>query len=137
MAASNVHSAVQVNLVYELRRLTEYRIYTELSIVVDGVEYKPDVCAYPYRELDKKHDIIKMEELPVLAIEIVSPMQVLQKVVEKIDVYTASGIQSCWMVVPYPTTVTVYNGSAEKIFVEGNILDSITGIELPIAQIFQ
>ncbi len=27
MAASNVHSAVQVNLVYELRQLTEYRIY--------------------------------------------------------------------------------------------------------------
>ncbi len=137
MAASNIHSAIQANLVYELRRLTEYRIYTELSIVIDGVEYKPDVCAYPYRELDKKHDIIKMEELPVAAIEIVSPMQVVQKVVEKIDIYMAAGIPSCWMVVPYPTTVTVYNANAEKIFIEGNIVDSTIDIELPITQIFQ
>ncbi len=137
MAASNVHSAVQVNLVYELRRLTEHRIYTELSIVIDGIEYKPDVCAYPYRELDKKHDIIKMEELPVVAIEIVSPMQVLQKVVDKIDVYVAAGIQSCWMIVPYPTTVTVYNADTEKIFIDGNIIDSVLDIELPLTQIFQ
>jgi len=137
MAASNVHSAVQVNLVYELRRLTQYRIYTELSVVIDGIEYKPDVCAYPYRELDRKHDIVKMEELPMLAIEIVSPMQVLQKVVEKIDVYVAAGIQSCWMVVPYPTTVTVYDAGNEHIFVDGNIVDSTIDLELPLAQIFQ
>ncbi len=137
MAASNVHSAVQVNLVYELRQLTKYRIYTELSVVIDGVEYKPDVCAYPYRELDRKHDIVKMEELPVLAIEVVSPMQVLQKVVEKIDVYVAAGIQSCWMVVPYPTTVTVYTAGEEYIFVDGNVLDAAIDLELPLAQIFQ
>ena len=137
MAASNVHSAVQVNLVYELRRLTEYRIYTELSIVIDGVEYKPDVCAYPYRELDKKHDIVKMEELPVLAIEIVSPMQVVQKVVEKMDVYVAAGIPSCWMVVPYPTTVTVYNSETEHIFIDGDVHDAASHIELPLAHIFQ
>ncbi len=137
MAASNVHSAVQVNLVYELRQLTKHRIYTELSIMIEGVEYKPDVCAYPYQNLDRKHDIVRMEELPILAIEIVSPMQVLQKVVEKIDVYVAAGIQSCWMVVPYPTTVTVYNAGMEQIFVEGNIRDSGLDLELPLAQIFQ
>ena len=78
-----------------------------------------------------------MEELPVAAIEIVSPMQVLQKVVEKIDVYIAAGIPSCWMVVPYPTTVTVYNANAEKFFIDGNIIDPVLGIELPMAQIFQ
>lgn len=137
MAASNVHSAVQVNLVYELRRLTDYRIYTELSIVIDNIEYKPDVCAYPYRELDKKHDIVKMEELPLLAIEVVSPMQVVQKVVEKMDIYTAAGIPSCWMVLPYPTTVTVYNAETEKSFIEGDIVDSASHITLPLANIFQ
>lgn len=137
MAASNVHSAVQVNLVYEFRRLTEYRIYTELSIVINGVEYKPDVCAYPYSELDKKHDIVKMEELPVLAIEIVSPMQVLQKVVEKMELYLAAGIPSCWMVVPYPTTVTVYNAETENIFIDGDIVDAASDIKLPLAHIFQ
>ncbi|MCP4400694.1 MAG: Uma2 family endonuclease [bacterium] len=136
MAASNVHAAVQVNIAHELRNITEYRIYTELSIVIDGTEYKPDISAYPYHELDRKHDIIKMEEMPLSAIEIVSPTQLPQTIVTKIERYLQAGIQSCWMVVPYPSTVTVYTAEAEQTFFDGNILDPILGIELPFNQVF-
>lgn len=102
MAASHVHSAVQVNIAYELKTLTDYRIYTELSILIDGVEYKPDVSVYPYQALDKKHDILRMEQLPLTAIEIVSPTQLPQVIVTKIETYLSAGIRSCWMVLPYP-----------------------------------
>ncbi len=136
MAASNIHSAVQVNLAHELRKLTKYRIHTELSILIDEVEYKPDLCVYPYKELDRKHDIIKMQDLPLSAIEIVSPTQLPQAIVTKIETYLEAGIQSCWMVLPYPTTITVYNINSEKSFIEGNIVDEIIGIELPIENIF-
>ncbi len=136
MAASNVHAAVQVNLAHELRSLTEYRIYTELSILINKVEYKPDVSAYPYQALDKKHDIIKMEHLPISAIEIVSPTQASQTIVTKIELYSKAGIQSCWMVIPYPTTVTVYTADTEHTFFDGNIVDPVLGIELPIKNVF-
>ncbi|MCP4402576.1 MAG: hypothetical protein GY801_35375 [bacterium] len=66
--------------------------------MIGGVEYKPDVCAYPYRALDKKHDIVKMEELPILAIEIVSPMQVVQKVVEKwTPIWLPESLHAGWL----------------------------------------
>lgn len=136
MAASNVHAAVQVNIAYELRKFTEYRIYTELSILVNGVEYKPDISVYPYKALDKKHDIIKMEQLPITAIEIVSPTQLPQAVVTKIELYLNAGIQSCWMVLPYPSAVTVYTADIEQTFIEGNIVDSILGVEFPLKNIF-
>ncbi len=136
MAASNVHSAVQVNLAYELRRLTEYRIHSELSILIGEDEYKPDLCVYPYKELDRKHDIIKMEELPLSAIEIVSPTQLPQAIVTKIEAYLEAGILSCWMVLPYPTTITVYNAETEKTFMEGDIVDEVLNINLPIKDVF-
>ena len=136
MAVSNVHSAVQSNLAYELRTLTNYRVYTELSILIDNVEYKPDISVYPYQELDKKHDIIKMEQLPIVAIEIVSPTQFPQSIVPKIETYLRAGIRSCWMVLPYPTTITVYSANTEKVFIEGNIIDPVLGLELPIENVF-
>ncbi len=136
MAASNVHAAVQANIAHELRTITEYRIYTELSILIDGVEYKPDISAYPYKKLDKKHDIIKMEQLPLSAIEIVFPTQLPQAIVAKIELYLNAGIQSCWMVLPYPTAITVYTADTEQTFIEGNIVDPVLGIELPLKNVF-
>ncbi len=136
MAASNIHAAVQANLAHELRNVTEYRIYTELSILIDAVEYKPDVSAYPYQELDKKHDIIKMEQLPISAIEIVSPTQLPQTIVTKIELYLHAGVQSCWMVVPYPSTITVYTADTEHTFFDGNIVDPVLGIEFPFKHVF-
>ena len=136
MAASNVHSAVQANLAYELRNLGAYRVYTELSIMIEGVEYKPDISVYPYQQLDKKHDIIKMEQLPLLAIEIVSPTQFPQSIVTKVETYLNAGIQSCWMVLPYPTTITVYSANTETVFIEGNIIDSVLGVEIPLENVF-
>ena len=137
MAASNIHSAVQVNLAYELRGLTDHRIHTELSILIDSMEHKPDLCAYPFQELDPKHDIVRMEELPLLAIEIVSPIQLPQAIVAKIETYLSAGIPSCWMVLPYPTAVTVYSSQKETTFVEGNIIDDTFGVELPIKNVFR
>ena len=136
MAASNVHAAVQVNIAHELRNITKYRIYTELSILIDGAEYKPDVSVYPYHEIDRKHDIIKMEELPLSAVEIVSPTQLPQAIVAKIERYLQAGVRSCWMVVPYPASVTVYTPETECTFFEGHITDSVLGIELPFKQVF-
>ena len=136
MAASNIHSAIQANLAHELRNVTEHRIYTELSILIDGAEHKPDVSVYPYQALDKKHDIIKMEQLPLSAIEIVSPTQLPQTIVRKIELYIQAGIQSCWMVVPYPSTITVYTDDIEHTFFDGNIEDPVLGIKLPFEHIF-
>ena len=78
-----------------------------------------------------------MEELPLLAIEIVSPTQLPQAIVAKIETYLSAGIPSCWMVLPYPTAVTVYSSQKETTFVKGNIIDDTFGVELPIKNVFR
>ncbi len=77
-----------------------------------------------------------MEEMPLSAIEIVSPAQLPQTIVTKIEQYLQAGIQSCWMVVPYPSTITVYTADTEQTFFEGNILDPSLGIDLPFEHVF-
>src|SRR5690349_19738446 len=78
------HSTVQVNLGFLLKRLGKYTVSADLSLDVSQAdltqfklslreEIKPDLCVYPKRKLDPMNDILKMTEMPLLAIEIVSP----------------------------------------------------------------
>ena len=136
-AASVVHSRLQVNLAHELRKTTDYAVYSELTIVVDGEEYKPDLCAYSYRDVDWKHDVVRTTELPLLAIEIVSPRQTIQEVVEKIDLYLKAGIQSCWLIVSYPRTITIYSGPTEQVFTSGDLIDKTLNIKIAIQDVFR
>ena len=141
------HSAIQVNLAYLLKRLGTFSVYTELSLDPSGLdknrykfreEIKPDVCIYPKRGLSRPYDILKMAEMPLLAIEILSPKQGLQEIVEKIDAYFALGVRSCWLIDPTTAIVVVYRTLDEhKVFSSGEVVDEIIGIGLPFAEIFE
>ena len=141
------HSAIQVNLAFLLKRLGTFSVYTELSLDTSRLdknnykfkeEIKPDVCIYPKRGLSRPYDIIKMSEMPLLAIEVLSPKQGLQEIVEKIDAYFALGIRSCWLIDPTTAIVVVYTTlENRKIFTAGEVVDDIIGIRLPFDEIFE
>jgi len=77
------HSYIQANLAWLLQTLKIYSVFTELSLNIGQLdlsdceslknEAKPDVCIYPKMSIDCSRDIIKMSEMPLLAIEILSP----------------------------------------------------------------
>lgn len=136
MAASMLHAVVQANLVHEFKKSEKYRPCIELSILIEENEHKPGISIYPCVEIDKWHDIIKMTELPAAAIEIVSPTQSVQDVVNKIEIYLNTGIRSCWLVQPYPTYVTIFNENRqEKTFADGSVTDDHLSISIPITAI--
>jgi Uma2 family endonuclease len=140
------HSAIQVNLAYLLKQLGTFSVYTELSLDTSKLdkskykfreEIKPDVCIYPKRGLSRPYDILKMSEMPLLAIEVLSPKQGLQDIIEKIDAYFALGVRSCWLIDPTTAIVVVYSSlDSHKIFTEGEVIDATIGIRLPFAAIF-
>lgn len=140
------HSALQVNLAYLLKRLRTFSVYTELSLDTGKLdknkyrfreEIKPDVCIYPKRGLSRPYDILKMTEMPLLAVEVLSPKQGLQEIVEKFDAYFALGIRSCWLIDPTTAIVAVYRSlDSHKIFTAGEVVDDIIGIRLPFDEIF-
>jgi Uma2 family endonuclease len=140
------HSAIQVNLAVLLKQVGTFSVYTELSLDTSRLdktkykfkeEIKPDVCIYPKRGLSRPYDILKMTEMPILAIEILSPKQGIQEIVEKIDAYFALGVRSCWLIDPTTAIVIVYRALDERnVFASGEVIDDMIGIRLPFDEIF-
>ncbi|MFN8492897.1 MAG: Uma2 family endonuclease [Caldilineaceae bacterium] len=143
------HSAIQANLAFLFKRLGTYSVLTDLSLNIGNVdlskfdltvreEIKPDVCLYPKRRIDPAHDILRMSEMPLLAVEILSPRQGLYEITEKFKLYFELGVKSCWIVIPNNQTVTVYSAiNAFQNFVSGDVVDPQIDIRLPLAEIFE
>jgi Uma2 family endonuclease len=141
------HSYLQTRL-GKLLDSDKYTAFSDLSLDVSTFdlsqfkfsvkeELKPDVCLYPKRKFHRPNDILKMSEMPLLAIEILSPKQGSYDILEKFKVYFALGIKSCWLVEPAIETVAVYSSLDKRInFVRDKVVDDILGIQLPIVEIF-
>lgn len=78
---------------------------------------------------------------PVLAIEILSPTDVLEEVDEKIDEYLATGVKLVWIVHPRRQTVTVYRLDADpELFnVQGTLRGDpfLPGLTMSVAEVFR
>ena len=141
------HSTVQANLAFLFKRTGRYSVSTELSLDISrfqadqsklGNEIKPDVCIYPKRGLSRPYDILKMTEMPLVAVEILSPKQGAYEILEKFEVYFALGVKSCWLVDPTTEIVAVYSAfDQHQTFSAGEIVDNTVGIHIPLAEVFE
>lgn len=144
---SHNHSAIQANLAYLLKKSSQYSVFVELSLDVRqldrerfrlGDEIKPDVCIYPKRPLSRPYDILRMAEMPLLAIEILSPRQAAFEILQKFEAYFALGVKSCWLVDPTTEVVAVYTAlDQHQSFSGGTVQDATLGIALPLIEIFE
>jgi len=57
---------------------------------------------------------------PILAVEILSPADVLERIQQKTDVYLASGTSLVWIVDPHFRTVSVFSGESAPFMVSGD-----------------
>ena len=144
---SHNHSAIQANITYLLKRTEKYSVYTELSLDTTSLdqqqfrfrdEIKPDVCVYPKRGLIRPFDIMKMSEMPLLAVEVLSPKQSAYEILEKFAAYFALGVKSCWLVDPLTAVVSVYSAlDTHENFTSGEVVDKVLGLYLPFNEIFE
>ena len=75
----------------------QYTIASELTLELEGMpgNVTPDLCVYPKLDIDYTYDEIRMTEPPLVAVEIASPTQATQEIVDKIQQMLAAGAQSC------------------------------------------
>ncbi len=135
------HSFVQANLLVSLgfRYRKTNTFLSELDIVMpEKPDSVPDISIYPKLEIDFSEDIIGMKEMPLTTIEILSPTQRESELVAKAKRYFAAGVKSCWIVLPIFKVIVVYSSPTQRqVFIEDMILiDKITGIELPLSEVF-
>jgi Uma2 family endonuclease len=81
-----------------------------------------------------------IDGVPILAVEILSPSDVLEQVHEKVDDYLRSGVRLVWVIDPHDRTVVIYRPGEEPELV--NVRQELSGepylpgFRVPVAQIF-
>ena len=131
------HAVIQINLGVEFSRSRELRVCSELTLEFEGQTFTPDLSVYPKEELDLRHDVIRRTDPPLLVVEIFSPRQGYQDVMEKIDVYFRNGVKSCWIVSPPIHNITILGpGGHEESFHSGVAKDPVTGLTADLAAVF-
>lgn len=137
---SKNHSILQSRLSFELTLHYQetYSLLPEVKLNTPPADMVPDIAIYPLMEFDSLHDETKMEEMPLGAIEIISPSQGDQELVDKISRYFDFGVKSCWLVQPTFRIVTVFSDKTTfKTFIDGELYDPILDIRLDLNRIFR
>jgi Uma2 family endonuclease len=138
---SKNHSIVQANLIFELKTLyrNRYSFPSEIDIIMpEKPNTVPDIAIYPKLKVDFFDDQMGMTEMPLTAIEIISPSQTDTELIKKINRYFNAGVKSCWLVNPAFQAVYVYSEIGKYQFFNSGmtLLDPATGIELPLSEVF-
>ena len=137
---SKLHAFVQLRIGYLMMKNYEkqFSVFSELSLELPLGTVIPDIAIYPPMVIDFFHDEIRMSEPPLCAVEILSPTQAIQELVERAPKYFNGGGQSFLVVGPPFKTIFVFcDAETYATFADQAILhDKKIGIELPLAEIF-
>jgi Uma2 family endonuclease len=98
--------------------------------------------AYISAELASRtpRDVFLIDGVPVLAVEILSPSDTHEDIVEKIELYLETGVRVVWIVDPDLHTVTVYRPDAQPVLYSesqellGN--PDLPGFRMKVAELF-
>jgi Uma2 family endonuclease len=164
--SSKNHGLIQARLAGFINLFDDYNVATELSLDVSETKrqkilknygftttrkLKPDIAIYWADEFDladpdEENDIdsvdpLRVLQMPICAIEIVSPSQSSYKILQKFRAYFAMGVKSCWLVDPNLKTIVVYHGKIrdkQNYFANnsGDVEDTVLKIKIPFAKIF-
>jgi len=138
MSPSYSHAAIAAMLITEISKDRRFRAFSELCLLIDGKDYIPDISVYPWRKMNYlRGDVVKMTELPVLVMEILSPMQTALELYEKAqNVYLASDIRSVWIVQPLAHTISVLTKDNVRLYHAGR-LEDVTGVAVDLGVVFE
>jgi Uma2 family endonuclease len=149
------HSLTQTRIAALLSNDDRLTTFVELSLDASqidlnqfGIKAKdeliPDVCVYlePPFEADDEidDDVLKVSQMPDLVIEVLSPKQTINELLNKFKAYFALGVKSCWLAVPSLEAIKVYSpGNQYRTFSfdSHEMIDEVMNIRLPLVQVFQ
>ncbi|OQY46468.1 MAG: hypothetical protein B6242_07745 [Anaerolineaceae bacterium 4572_78] len=134
---SLAHSYIQAKLIGALLSYEQYNVHSELTLTIQDKDYVPDIALYSKKSIDFFNDVIKMTEMPLLAVEVISPTQSIKEITDKFNIYFEAGIQSCWLVQPFPGIITVCTSQTNKhTYANGEVVDEILNVRFPLKDIF-
>lgn len=140
---SKNHSFIQKRIGQFIDRnyLDKFEILPELSLEVNGKERVPDLAIFNYEDIDftPGDDEIRVSNLPIGVVEILSPTQNLTELIVKSNTYFDAGILSYWLVLPDLKSIYVFSekGEYESFTKNDMLIDTILNIQVGLEPIFK
>jgi Uma2 family endonuclease len=100
-----------------------------------------DVAYFDQATLDRQTSATTLiAGAPVLAVEVLSPSDTQEHILEKVDLYLSAGTALVWLVEPRFRTITVYRSdAAPELFHEAQTITAaphLPGLAIPVAKLF-
>lgn len=131
------HSVAQARLIVELSKDAKTLVTSELSLEFEGTTYTPDICIYPSERINWRHDEVRRSDPPLTVVEIFSPMQGPQSIMDKVEIYFRNGVKSVWLISPHLKAITILGpNGAEFPFHVGIARDPFTGLTADVGAVF-
>lgn len=113
----------------------QIEVLPELTLAI-GNGLTPDISVYPKGEIKPNFwsDITRFEKPPLVAIEIISPTQNIQDLLEKAKVLVQSGAKAVWTIEPFSYSIWVTTEKETRLF-HNTIVES-EGIKVDFQKIF-
>jgi Uma2 family endonuclease len=136
---SKHHAIVQASIGGLLfSKYPNYWTLPELSISFNGEGKVPDLAIYDKENFESEIEEIRTNQIPLGAIEILSPTQNINELIDKSEIYFQSGVKSYWLVVPVLKTIFVFSSLDDyAAYLKDDVLvDDVLGIRLDLKLIF-
>lgn len=130
------HSYVCAQVMKQLLQNDALQPLPALTLDIDK-GLTPDIAVFPKANIqpDFFTDILKVQQLPLLAIEIVSSSQSIQTLLDKAKLLVNAGVQTVWVVEPYSRSIFVINQKTNALFHEEPVESD--GIRVDFAKVFR
>ena len=124
-----------LQIIRQLIEHPEIEPLPQLTLDIDeGVT--PDICVYLKVNIQPNflRDVPQYPEMPLLAIEVISPTQNIQTLLEKAELLIKHGVKAVWTIEPFSGTIFTTDASGEKTFHKQAIESE--GIKVDFKKIF-
>jgi Uma2 family endonuclease len=135
------HAFVQGNLLIHLylKYHTLFKVLPEVNLDLPIRERVPDLAIFPPMAFVPDQNEIRMQEVPLGVVEILSAKQDLTELMIKCSEYFTAGVKSYWLALPALKTIYVFYSPKEYEIFSGTdqLKDKALDIELDLVDIFQ
>ena len=98
----------------------------------------PDVSIFPVEPSNWLDDEVKVSEIPLTVVEILSSSQTVTELTEKAKSYFATGVASYWLVQSTFRSVVILQPNADElVFHNDTLTDPTNGISIDLKKVFR
>ena len=129
------HSYICLQILRQLLQNEKVEPLPELTLdIANGLT--PDISIFPKEQIHPNffRDVPKFQQMPVLAIEVISSSQTIQELLEKAAQLIQAGVKVVWTIEPHSRSIFVTTPSEEKLFHDGIVENE--EIQVDFAKVF-